>query len=68
MDILDADWKPAEERWESPTKCADPVRYTGRCRRIRRDKGRRAATLLQRLLLGSALFFTWSVILLLLWG
>ena len=31
MDFIDADWAPAAEGWESPTKIADPARYIRRC-------------------------------------
>lgn len=54
--------------WENPTKTCDPVAYSQRCRRIRRTESRRLTTFVQRLLLGSALFLAWVVLLALLWG
>lgn len=41
MHIIDADWSPVPETWESPTKTTDPVRYSRRCARIRRSRERR---------------------------
>ena len=41
MKIIDADWAPVTETWESPTKTTDPVRYSRRCARIRRNQARK---------------------------
>lgn len=41
MKIIDADWAPVTETWESPTKTTDPVRYSRRCARIRRSQARK---------------------------
>lgn len=41
MHIIDADWTPVTDAWESPTKTTDPVRYSRRCARIRRSRERR---------------------------
>ena len=41
MKIIDADWAPVPETWESPTKTTDPVRYSRRCARIRRSQARK---------------------------
>lgn len=41
MHIIDSEWTPVTDAWESPTKTTDPVRYSRRCARIRRSQARK---------------------------
>ena len=53
MNIIDADWTPTIQDWESPTRISDPVRYSARCARIRRRQARVRQERDKALLLGS---------------
>ena len=59
---LDADWD-----YENPNKISDPVEYHQRYREWRRS-GRRFMAFVQRVFLGSVLFFLWACVLALLIG
>lgn len=64
MNILDAEWSPAELH-ERERAAAE---YSDRVYRIRRASSRRQTARIERLLAGSALFFVWVCVLALLLG
>lgn len=64
LNIVDADWTPAE--CQARERRAEA--YSRRCRRIRRAKSRRVTAFIQRLLTGAVLFFGAAVAIALLWG
>lgn len=61
---LDADWTPAELHERERTAQA----YSRQCYELRRERGRRFGAFVQRVLLGSVLFFLWACVLALLLG
>ena len=61
---LDADWTPLEME-DRKARAAD---YCKRVFRRRRDQSRMISAIIQRLILGSAAFFLWAVLLALLVG
>ena len=64
MMYLDADWTPIEMEARK-ARAAD---YCKRVFRRRRDQSRMISATIQRLILGSAAFFLWAVLLALLMG
>ena len=68
MHIIDADWAPVPETWESPTKTTDPVRYSRRCARIRRSRERRWACRINNLLTTSLALLAIAAVMALLVG
>ena len=68
MHIIDADWTPVTDAWESPTKITDPVRYSRRCARIRRSRERRWDRRINNLLTTSLELLAFAAVLALLVG
>lgn len=68
MHIIDADWTPVADTWESPTKTTDPERYSRRCARIRRSQARKWARRINALLIGSLALLAFAAVLALLVG
>lgn len=64
MNVMDAEWTPAEVEMRERRAEA----YTRKCSRRRRAKSRQLTAFVRRLLIGSALFFSGAVAVALLWG